>query len=58
MDKDFTSISPSAWLLLQMKAETTIPYARDAVNRSASTRKCYSSVKGERPYVLGKGTPL
>lgn len=32
MDKDFASISPSAWLLLQMKAETTIPYARDAVN--------------------------
>jgi hypothetical protein len=32
MDKDFTSISPSAWLLLQMKAETTIPYIRDAVN--------------------------
>jgi hypothetical protein len=32
MDKDFASISPSAWLLLQMKSETTIPYVRDAVN--------------------------
>ena len=31
MDKDFSSVSPSAWLLLQMKAETTIPYAREAV---------------------------
>ena len=31
MDKDFTSVSPSAWLLLLMKAETTIPYAREAV---------------------------
>jgi hypothetical protein len=31
MDKDFTSVSPSAWLLLMMKAETTIPYAREAV---------------------------
>jgi O-methyltransferase involved in polyketide biosynthesis len=31
MDKDFSSVSPSAWLLLRMKAETTIPYAREAV---------------------------
>ena len=31
MDKDFTSVSPSAWLLLLMKAETTIPYAKEAV---------------------------
>ena len=31
MDKDFTSVSPSAWLLLQMKAETTIPFAAEAV---------------------------
>src|ERR1700749_3172799 len=31
MDKDFASVSPSAWVLLQMKAETTtIPYAREA----------------------------
>src|ERR1700750_1535103 len=32
MDKDFASVSPSAWLLLQMKAETNIPFAREAVN--------------------------
>src|SRR5579863_73855 len=32
MDKDFASVSPSAWLLLQMKAETAIPYASEAVN--------------------------
>jgi O-methyltransferase involved in polyketide biosynthesis len=31
MEKDFTSVSPSAWLLLLMKAETSIPYAREAV---------------------------
>ena len=31
MDKDFSSVSPSAWLLLKMKAETTIPYAREAL---------------------------
>ena len=31
MDKDFASVSPSAWLLLLMKAETTIPYASEAV---------------------------
>jgi O-methyltransferase involved in polyketide biosynthesis len=31
MDKDFTSVSPSAWPLLLMKAETTIPYAKEAV---------------------------
>jgi O-methyltransferase involved in polyketide biosynthesis len=31
MEKDFTSVSPSAWPLLLMKAETTIPYAREAV---------------------------
>jgi len=31
MDKDFTSVSPSAWPLLLMKAETTIPYAGEAV---------------------------
>jgi hypothetical protein len=31
MEKDFTSISPSAWLLLQMKAETTLPYASEAL---------------------------
>jgi O-methyltransferase involved in polyketide biosynthesis len=31
MNKDFTSISPSAWLLLLMKADTTIPYASEAV---------------------------
>ena len=31
MDKDFTSVSPSAWPLLLMKAETVIPYASEAV---------------------------
>ena len=31
MEKDFTSVSPSAWPLLLMKAETSIPYAREAV---------------------------
>lgn len=31
MEKDFTSVSPSARLLLLMKAETTIPYAGEAV---------------------------
>ncbi len=31
MEKDFTSVSPSAWLLLQMKAETTLPYASEAL---------------------------
>jgi O-methyltransferase involved in polyketide biosynthesis len=31
MDKDFTSVSPSAWLLLLMKAETTIPFVTEAV---------------------------
>lgn len=31
MSKDFASVSPSAWLLLRMKAETTIPYVREAV---------------------------
>jgi O-methyltransferase involved in polyketide biosynthesis len=31
MDKDFTSVSPSAWLLLLMKAETTIPFASESV---------------------------
>ncbi|HET7001010.1 MAG TPA: class I SAM-dependent methyltransferase [Puia sp.] len=31
MDKDFSSVSPSAWLLLTMKAETTIPFAREAL---------------------------
>jgi len=31
MDKDFSSVSPSAWLLLQMKAETTIPFAGEAL---------------------------
>jgi hypothetical protein len=30
-EKDFASISPSAWLLLRMKAETTIPFASEAV---------------------------
>jgi O-methyltransferase involved in polyketide biosynthesis len=30
MDKDFTSVSPSAWPLLLMKAETNIPYAKEA----------------------------
>jgi O-methyltransferase involved in polyketide biosynthesis len=32
MGKDFASVSPSAWLLLRMKAETNIPYASEAVN--------------------------
>ncbi len=31
MDKDFSSVSPSARLLLLMKAETTIPYAGEAL---------------------------